>query len=230
MGYDHIKKLPIVGGYVYGSKIPCEFKWPLDTVQVEYPAKRGAYLEVILSCVINALGLKPEKNLESRSRQCIKALDTLYKDDKFIAIVIKNAHLLSKKEFQKCKWFMELGNGINPCVVFLGDEAILRHKINQIPKIKQNTQPFIDLLSCSFCGKNQKEVDKLIAGPGVYICDECVFLCAGIMESEEVEEFEGHSDYRQIIKNLKTIKKNNPDTIRLIAAYIQGVADTIETG
>ncbi|RYZ85438.1 MAG: ATP-dependent Clp protease ATP-binding subunit ClpX, partial [Proteobacteria bacterium] len=33
------------------------------------------------------------------------------------------------------------------------------------------------LLRCSFCGKSQNEVKKLIAGPGVYICDECIELC-----------------------------------------------------
>jgi hypothetical protein len=36
-------------------------------------------------------------------------------------------------------------------------------------------------LSCSFCSKRQKDVEKLIAGPGVYICDECVRLCNEIM-------------------------------------------------
>ena len=46
-----------------------------------------------------------------------------------------------------------------------------------------------ELLKCSFCGKSQKQVKKLIAGPGVYICDECIDLCNEIIE----EEFsEGH--------------------------------------
>ncbi|HEY5578869.1 MAG TPA: ATP-dependent Clp protease ATP-binding subunit ClpX, partial [Acidimicrobiia bacterium] len=44
-----------------------------------------------------------------------------------------------------------------------------------------------DLLKCSFCGKSQKQVRKLIAGPGVYICDECIDLCNEIIE----EEFSG---------------------------------------
>src|ERR671921_816077 len=39
-----------------------------------------------------------------------------------------------------------------------------------------------DLLKCSFCGKSQKQVKKLIAGPGVYICDECIDLCNEIIE------------------------------------------------
>ena len=43
------------------------------------------------------------------------------------------------------------------------------------------------LLHCSFCGKNQNEVNKLIAGPSVFICDECVELCNEIIK-EELEE------------------------------------------
>ncbi|MGI9665546.1 MAG: ATP-dependent Clp protease ATP-binding subunit ClpX [Acidimicrobiia bacterium] len=41
-----------------------------------------------------------------------------------------------------------------------------------------------ELLKCSFCGKSQKQVKKLIAGPGVYICDECIELCNEIIEEE----------------------------------------------
>ena len=41
-----------------------------------------------------------------------------------------------------------------------------------------------DLLKCSFCGKSQKQVRNLIAGPGVYICDECIELCDEIIEEE----------------------------------------------
>jgi ATP-dependent Clp protease ATP-binding subunit ClpX len=47
-----------------------------------------------------------------------------------------------------------------------------------------------ELLKCSFCGKSQKQVKKLIAGPGVYICDECIDLCNEIIE----EEFAEHSE------------------------------------
>jgi len=44
-----------------------------------------------------------------------------------------------------------------------------------------------DLLKCSFCGKTQKQVKKLIAGPGVYICDECIELCNEIIIEELAE-------------------------------------------
>ncbi len=47
-----------------------------------------------------------------------------------------------------------------------------------------------DNLFCSFCGKNQKEVKKLIAGPAVYICDECIQLCGEIIEEESEKESE----------------------------------------
>ena len=45
-----------------------------------------------------------------------------------------------------------------------------------------------DLFKCSFCGKSQKQVKKLIAGPGVYICDECIDLCNEIIEEEFSDE------------------------------------------
>ncbi|WP_311488729.1 ATP-dependent Clp protease ATP-binding subunit ClpX [uncultured Corynebacterium sp.] len=47
-------------------------------------------------------------------------------------------------------------------------------------------QESAELLKCSFCGKSQKQVRKLIAGPGVYICDECIELCNEIVEEELV--------------------------------------------
>ena len=43
-------------------------------------------------------------------------------------------------------------------------------------------------LSCSFCGKSQREVKKLIAGPTVYICDECIDLCNDIIAEETLKQ------------------------------------------
>ena len=45
-------------------------------------------------------------------------------------------------------------------------------------------------MKCSFCGKAQEQVGKLVAGPGVYICDECIELCNEIIE----EEFSGEEE------------------------------------
>lgn len=61
-----------------------------------------------------------------------------------------------------------------------------------------------DNLFCSFCGKNQKEVQKLIAGPAVYICDECIQLCSEIIEEEKEKDSE---DMDQILipKEIKSM-------------------------
>jgi ATP-dependent Clp protease ATP-binding subunit ClpX len=56
--------------------------------------------------------------------------------------------------------------------------------------LTQNDEKRNDFLKCSFCGKSQKQVKKLIAGPGIYICDECVELCNEIIDEELKEEKE----------------------------------------
>jgi len=55
------------------------------------------------------------------------------------------------------------------------------------------------MLRCSFCGKSQKEVRKLIAGPGVYVCDECVTLCSEII-ADEIEKEERLPDGSKLPK------------------------------
>jgi len=61
-----------------------------------------------------------------------------------------------------------------------------------------------DNLFCSFCGKNQKEVKKLIAGPAVYICDECIQLCSEIIE-EETDKEEGKPEQFLAPKEIKSL-------------------------
>jgi len=51
-----------------------------------------------------------------------------------------------------------------------------------------------DVMKCSFCGKTQKQVQQLIAGPGVYICDECVELCNEIIDERMAEAAQGEPD------------------------------------
>ncbi len=61
-------------------------------------------------------------------------------------------------------------------------------------------------LCCSFCGKSQKEVKKLIAGPTVYICDECIALCNDIIAEEvEKEEPSGGADPVPKPSEIKTV-------------------------
>lgn len=62
---------------------------------------------------------------------------------------------------------------------------------------------FKEKLRCSFCNKSQDEVRKLVAGPGVYICDECIDLCNEIMEEEfgESDADEESTEVREQLKN-----------------------------
>ena len=55
-------------------------------------------------------------------------------------------------------------------------------------------------LKCSFCGKNQDQVKRLIAGPGVYICDECIDLCSEIIQDEFEENVGGGPGGRHLHK------------------------------
>ncbi|WP_300457714.1 ATP-dependent Clp protease ATP-binding subunit ClpX [Desulfobacula sp.] len=57
-----------------------------------------------------------------------------------------------------------------------------------------------DQFFCSFCGKNQKEVKKLIAGPSVYICNECINLCGEIIEDEEKEKQAEKTGLKEFLK------------------------------
>ena len=61
-----------------------------------------------------------------------------------------------------------------------------------------------ELLKCSFCGKSQKQVKKLIAGPGVYICDECIDLCNEIIEEELTDTGELHFEELPTPREIRT--------------------------
>ena len=62
--------------------------------------------------------------------------------------------------------------------------AALRHLRTRAEEAPMPTAPKTFTITCSFCAKDDKHVKKLIAGPGVYICDECVGLCNAILEEE----------------------------------------------
>lgn len=84
-----------------------------------------------------------------------------------------------------------------------------------------------DQFFCSFCGKNQKEVKKLIAGPSVYICNECIKLCSEIIEDEEKESnagLEGAKDFlvpKQIKDQLDAyvIEQERAKKVLAVAVY-----------
>jgi len=94
-----------------------------------------------------------------------------------------------------------------------------------------------DNLFCSFCGKNQKEVQKLIAGPAVYICDECIQLCSEIIEEEKEKDTK---DMEQILipKEIKemldeyVIEQDLAKKILSVAVYnhYKRLESTVSTG
>ena len=64
-------------------------------------------------------------------------------------------------------------------------------------------------VKCSFCGKSQENVKKIIAGPGVYICDECINVCQEIIEDEFYEEDEEIDVVEEEKNSYTTRNKNN---------------------
>ena len=70
-----------------------------------------------------------------------------------------------------------------------------------------------DTLYCSFCGKNQHEVPKLIAGPAVFICDECVDLCSEIVEKKRSNPDPAAKQAREI--KLEELRQLRADVARL---------------
>ncbi len=94
-----------------------------------------------------------------------------------------------------------------------------------------------DNLFCSFCGKNQKEVKKLIAGPAVYICDECIQLCSEIIE-EEIEKEAGELANLMVPKEIKgrldeyVIEQEYAKRILAVAVYnhYKRLDSTVSTG
>ncbi|WP_289033581.1 ClpX C4-type zinc finger protein, partial [uncultured Arsenicicoccus sp.] len=91
-----------------------------------------------------------------------------------------------------------------------------------------------DLLKCSFCGKSQKQVKKLIAGPGVYICDECIDLCNEIIEEELSEAPDSGLDElpkpRDIFAFLESYVIGQEDAKRSLAVAVYNHYKRINAG
>jgi ATP-dependent Clp protease ATP-binding subunit ClpX len=91
-----------------------------------------------------------------------------------------------------------------------------------------------DLLKCSFCGKSQKQVKKLIAGPGVYICDECIDLCNEIIEEELAEAGEVKLDElpkpAEIHEFLDSYVIGQDDTKRTLSVAVYNHYKRIQAG
>ena len=86
-----------------------------------------------------------------------------------------------------------------------GHECILSGQIRVQNKF---IEAVIEKLRCSFCGKNQDEVKKLVAGPGVYICNECVIVCIEMTEPEKAELIKAESPPLRTKRKTKKLKND----------------------
>ena len=78
-------------------------------------------------------------------------------------------------------------------------------------------------VKCSFCGKMQEEVDRIVAGPGVYICNECVKVCTNILEDDNYEEETGYT-----LNNMD--ETPNPQQIKsILDEYVIGQEEAKKT-
>lgn len=91
-----------------------------------------------------------------------------------------------------------------------------------------------DLVKCSFCGKSQKQVKKLIAGPGVYICDECIDLCNDIIEEELSESpevsFEDLPKPKEIFEFLSDYVIGQDDAKKILSVAVYNHYKRIQSG
>jgi hypothetical protein len=79
------------------------------------------------------------------------------------------------------------------------------------------------LLLCSFCGKNNEQVAKLIAGPGVYICDECVGLCDNILANKPLPTFKDRDEFSddELLAEMVRVHASHQQVDDGVAAIVQ---------
>ena len=83
---------------------------------------------------------------------------------------------------------------------------------------------------CSFCGKTQNAVEKLIAGPGVYICDECIKACNGILEDELYENEEEYTLNENEKLPYQKTEMGRAKSAMFFPLYIDNITEFLKNG
>jgi len=85
------------------------------------------------------------------------------------------------------------------------------------------------LYHCSFCGKSQLEVKTLVSGPGVFICDECVQLCQGIIEKKAVTGAPAPPASREVPNPLLPVNAPTETLLKTLSGY-NGAFERVDAG
>ncbi len=101
-------------------------------------------------------------------------------------------------------------------------EAKARRQLERAQRLK-----LPKTLHCSFCGKSQHQVEKLVAGPYVFVCDECVALCSAIIAGAPLPEFAGFQPLERPTDELLSLIGSVSHNAEASANFLQSIVDTL---
>jgi len=81
--------------------------------------------------------------------------------------------------------------------------------------------------TCSFCGRTKNEVGKTFGGPGVYICDKCVFSFTELIFEDDQKSCDISSDFETFLQDMFDIKNLSPEMFGHVVWYVKGAAFAI---
>ena len=80
-------------------------------------------------------------------------------------------------------------------------------------------------VKCSFCGKSQDAVERIIAGPGVFICNECISICTNILEDDDYED----TEFNYTLNNKEESLPSPAEIKKVLDSYVIGQEDAKKT-
>lgn len=136
------------------------------------PLSSGLDLEALKSAAKSIL-----KSVKGRDQEALERIKPYFGDS--TSVKLTQMQLVLAREYGFDSWAK-----LRSYLKVREELKVAQSEVAKITRRLSGKQPTKDVLYCSFCAKTQHEVKKLIAGPGVYVCDECVVLCNEIMREE----------------------------------------------